>query len=239
MTVAVTARTAGKVTLNVIGDRLITTISQEVQPGVDADPRAGRPRLGQWRLRRRDAAAPARRGRRSACPAAPSACSGSRSTARRRRSRSSMTAAGTDRGPTRTLRVPVKVDGPCAGEEARVVVAAVDVGILNLTNYKPPAPDDYLSRPAPARRRNPRPLRPTDRRHAGHARPDPQRRRRAPRRTQGSPPTQPPLALYSGVVTVGRDGNAEVAFDIPDFAGRCASWRWPGARTRSAAPPAT
>ena len=32
-----------------------------------------------------------------------------------------------------------------AGEEARVVVAAVDVGILNLTNYKPPAPDDYFS----------------------------------------------------------------------------------------------
>ena len=29
------------------------------------------------------------------------------------------------------------------GEEARIVVAAVDVGILNLTNYKPPAPDDY------------------------------------------------------------------------------------------------
>ena len=23
------------------------------------------------------------------------------------------------------------------------MVAAVDVGILNLTNYKPPAPDDY------------------------------------------------------------------------------------------------
>ena len=32
---------------------------------------------------------------------------------------------------------------PRPGEEARVVVAAVDVGILNLTNYKPPAPDDY------------------------------------------------------------------------------------------------
>jgi uncharacterized protein YfaS (alpha-2-macroglobulin family) len=29
------------------------------------------------------------------------------------------------------------------GEDARIVVAAVDVGILNLTNYKPPAPDDY------------------------------------------------------------------------------------------------
>ena len=36
---------------------------------------------------------------------------------------------------------------------------------------------------------------------------------------QGSPPTQPPLALYSGVVTVGANGTAEVSFDIPDFAG--------------------
>src|SRR5262249_46850538 len=35
----------------------------------------------------------------------------------------------------------------------------------------------------------------------------------------GSPPTQAPLALYSGVVTVGPDGSAEVAFDIPAFAG--------------------
>ena len=39
--------------------------------------------------------------------------------------------------------MPVKVGGLAAGEEARIVVAAVDVGILNLTNYKPPAPDDY------------------------------------------------------------------------------------------------
>src|SRR5262249_9737138 len=36
---------------------------------------------------------------------------------------------------------------------------------------------------------------------------------------QAAPPTQPPLALYSGVVTVGSDGQAEVAFDIPEFAG--------------------
>ena len=45
--------------------------------------------------------------------------------------------------PNSALRIPVKVDGLAAGEEARIVVAAVDVGILNLTNYKPPAPDDY------------------------------------------------------------------------------------------------
>src|SRR5262249_17793088 len=36
---------------------------------------------------------------------------------------------------------------------------------------------------------------------------------------QGNPPSGPPLALYSGVVTVGNDGNAEVSFDIPEFAG--------------------
>ena len=38
-------------------------------------------------------------------------------------------------------------------------------------------------------------------------------------KTQGSPPTQPPLALYSGIVTVSADGSAEIAFDIPAFAG--------------------
>ena len=35
----------------------------------------------------------------------------------------------------------------------------------------------------------------------------------------GSPPTQAPLALYSGIVTVGHDGTAQVNFDIPAFAG--------------------
>ena len=34
MTVAVTARTAGRVTLHVYGDRLISTMSQDVTPGV-------------------------------------------------------------------------------------------------------------------------------------------------------------------------------------------------------------
>src|SRR5204862_1142247 len=34
-----------------------------------------------------------------------------------------------------------------------------------------------------------------------------------------TPPTQPPLALFSGVVSVKPDGTAEVSFDIPAFAG--------------------
>ena len=45
--------------------------------------------------------------------------------------------------PETTLRVPIKLAGLTPGEEARVVVSAVDVGILNLTNYKAPAPEDY------------------------------------------------------------------------------------------------
>src|SRR6201992_3773738 len=36
---------------------------------------------------------------------------------------------------------------------------------------------------------------------------------------QGSPPTQKPLALYSGIVTVASDGTAEISFEIPEFAG--------------------
>ncbi len=45
--------------------------------------------------------------------------------------------------PNTTMTIPVKIDGLAAGDDARIVIAAVDVGILNLTNYKPPAPDDY------------------------------------------------------------------------------------------------
>jgi uncharacterized protein YfaS (alpha-2-macroglobulin family) len=36
---------------------------------------------------------------------------------------------------------------------------------------------------------------------------------------RGSPPTQPPLALYSGIVSPGQDSTAEVSFDIPAFTG--------------------
>src|SRR4029453_4023744 len=45
--------------------------------------------------------------------------------------------------PNAPLTVPIKIAGLSAGEEAGGAVAPVDVGILNLTNSKPPAPDDY------------------------------------------------------------------------------------------------
>ena len=98
----------------------------------------------------------------------------------------------------------MKLGGLAAGEEARIVVAAVDVGILNLTNYKPPAPDDYYL---------------GQRRLTAEIRDlygqliDGMQGTRGQIRTggddgggalQGSPPTQKPLALYSGIV----DGQA-------------------------------
>ncbi len=36
---------------------------------------------------------------------------------------------------------------------------------------------------------------------------------------EGNLPTQPPLALFSGVVKVGADGAANVSFDLPAFNG--------------------
>ncbi len=43
--------------------------------------------------------------------------------------------------PRQPLEVAVNVAGAGVGQEAYVTVAAVDVGILNLTRYEPPAPD--------------------------------------------------------------------------------------------------
>ena len=99
------------------------------------------------------------------------------------------------------------------------ILAAVDVGILNLTNYKPPAPDDYYL----GQRRLTAEIRDLygqlidgmqgtrgQIRSGGDA---------GGAELQGSPPTQKPLALFSGIVSVGPDGSAEVSFDIPEFAG--------------------
>src|SRR6202035_526224 len=104
------------------------------------------------------------------------------------------------------------------GREARLLVPAVDVGILNLTNYKPPAPDDYFL----GQRRLT-----ADVRDLYGQLLDGMQGTGGQIRTggdggaelQAAPPTQPPLALYSGVIAVGRDGTAEVAFELPEFAG--------------------
>jgi uncharacterized protein YfaS (alpha-2-macroglobulin family) len=217
MTVAVTARSAGRVTLNIVGDRLITSVTQDVQPGL---ARVQVPVGRDWgsgayvvATLRRPLDTEARR--------MPGRAIGVQWFTVDRKARTlalDMQLPQLQR-PNTTLRIPVKIGGLTPGEDARLVVAAVDVGILNLTNYKPPAPDDYYL----GQRRLTSEIRDL----YGQLIDGMQATRgqikvggdAAAAELGASPPSGPPLALYSGLVTVKPDGTAEVAFDIPAFAG--------------------
>ena len=48
------------------------------------------------------------------------------------------------RGRARAMTLPVQLAGLAPGEEARVTVSAVDIGILNLTGFKTPDPGGYF-----------------------------------------------------------------------------------------------
>lgn len=217
MTVAVTARTAGKVTLAVISDRLITTTTTDVQAGTARLPLT----VGQDWGSGAYVVATLRRPLDTQAQRMPGRSIGVQWFAIDRKAKTlalDMRLPDLIR-PRTTLRVPLKVNGLNAGDEARVVVAAVDVGILNLTSYKPPSPENYYL----GQRRLSAELRDL----YGQLL-DGMQGTRGQIRTGGdsaattmgaTPPTQPPLALYSGVVTVGPDGAAEVAFEIPAFAG--------------------
>ena len=216
MTVAVTARTAGKVTLHVIGDRLASTVTQDVTAGTARL----RLRVGNDWGSGAYVVATLRRPLDARAERMPGRAIGVQwfSINRKARTLALDMPLPTLLRPNSALRIPVKVGGLAPGEDARIVVAAVDVGILNLTNYKPPAPDDYYL----GQRRLTADIRDLygqlidgmqgtrgQIRSGGDAAAE----------LQGSPPTQKPLALYSGIVTVKPDGTAEVVFDIPDFAG--------------------
>jgi len=217
MMVAVTARTAGKVTLNVIGDRLISTVTQDVPAGT---ARLRVPVGNDWGSGAY-VVATLRRPLDTQAERMPGRSIGVQWFAVNRKARTLALDLGLPQvmRPNSALRIPVKVGGLNPGEEARIVVAAVDVGILNLTGYKPPAPDDYYL----GQRRLT-----ADIRDLYGQLIDGMQGTRGQIKTggdagaaelQGSPPAQKPLALYSGIVTVKPDGTAEVVFDIPDFAG--------------------
>jgi uncharacterized protein YfaS (alpha-2-macroglobulin family) len=216
MTVAVTARTAGKITLNVIGDRLVSTVTQDVVAGT---ARLRVPVGNDWGSGAY-VVATLRRPLDSQAECMPGRAIGVEwfSVNRKARTLAIDMSLPTLLRPNSALRIPMKVGGLNPGEEARIVVAAVDVGILNLTGYKPPAPDDYYL----GQRRLT-----ADIRDLYGQLIDGMQGARGQIKTggdaavelQGSPPTQKPLALYSGIVSVNADGTAEVVFDIPDFAG--------------------
>jgi uncharacterized protein YfaS (alpha-2-macroglobulin family) len=218
MNVAVTARSAGRLTLNVFTDRLVA--SQSLDVAAAGVVKAGVPVGKDWgtgaylvATLRRPLDAPAQR--------MPGRAIGVQWFSIDRSARTlavKLTLPATMR-PDSALDIPVQIGGLKAGEQARLVVAAVDVGILNLTNYKPPAPDDYYL----GQRRLTAEVRDLygqlidgmqgvrgQIRSGGDM---------AGAELSGSPPAQAPLSLYSGLVTVGADGMANVHFDIPAFAG--------------------
>jgi len=129
------------------------------------------------------------------------------------------------------LFVPVKLTGLKAGEEAYVTLAAVDLGILNLTRFSTPAPENWFY----AQRRMGLEIRDFYGRLI-----DGMRAERGSLRSggdggadmgmQGSPPVEATVAEFSGIVRVGEDGTATVSFDIPDFNGtvRVMAVAWSG-----------
>lgn len=139
--------------------------------------------------------------------------------------------------PRQVLSVPVKINGLTAGQEAFVTVAAVDAGILNLTRYEAPQPDSYFF--------GQRQLGTEVRDLYGFLIDGMQGTRGAIRsggdggavRLEGAPPTQEPLAVYSGVVKVGPDGVAQVEIPLPAFNGtvRVMATAWTADRAGHAA----
>src|SRR5438309_4472028 len=216
MVVSVNARSAGKLTIHVLGDRLLTTQSIDIKEGtaqvripVGKDWGTGAYVVATLR-RPLDAAALRMPGR-----AIGLKWFGIDKKTRTLEVKLSPPALVR---PNSSLKIPVKLGGLNPGEDAKVVVAAVDVGILNLANYKSPAPDDYYL--------GQRQMTSEIRDLYGQLIDGMQGTRGqiksggdAGAELQGSPPTQKPLALYSGIVTVGADGTAEINFDIPEFAG--------------------
>jgi alpha-2-macroglobulin len=121
--------------------------------------------------------------------------------------------------PRRTLTIPLTIAGLRPGEEAYVTVAAVDVGILNLTRFKSPDPQPYFfgQRQLSSEIRDVYGLlidgmqgtRGTIR-SGGDA---------AAGAPDGNRPTQEPMARFSGIVKIEADGTAKVSFELPSFNG--------------------
>ncbi|MCR9139808.1 MAG: alpha-2-macroglobulin family protein [Alphaproteobacteria bacterium] len=121
--------------------------------------------------------------------------------------------------PNSTLDIPVAVSGSAIAEGAHIVVAAVDVGILNLTRYEPPNPVNWYF----GQRRMGVELRDL----YGQLIDGSQGVSGAIRTggdgpglaIKGSPPKEKLVALYSGIVQLDSDGQARIALDIPQFNG--------------------
>jgi len=122
--------------------------------------------------------------------------------------------------PRSQLNVGIDVAGLSEGDTAYVTLAAVDVGILNLTGFDSPDPESHYfgQRRLGVEMRDiyGRLLDGTNGalgtvRSGGDA--------MSGMRMQSPPPTEELLAYFQGPVQLGPDGRAEVTFDLPSFNG--------------------
>jgi alpha-2-macroglobulin len=125
--------------------------------------------------------------------------------------------------PRTKLSVPMTLGNIPTGESAFVTLAAVDVGVLNVTGFTPPDADGWFY----GQRRLAIELRDiygqlingslgnTGVIRSGGGDED----AGAALNTKGSPPTAEVVALFSGIVSVGPDGKAVITFDVPEFNG--------------------
>ncbi len=120
------------------------------------------------------------------------------------------------RGP---LDIGMTIANLKPGEEAYVTVAAVDVGILNLTAFKTPDPDAWYF----GQRSLGMEVRDLYGQLIDRTQGVPGRIRTGGDAggvgTKGPPPTEKLVAFYSGIVKVDKDGHAAISFDVPDFNG--------------------
>jgi len=122
--------------------------------------------------------------------------------------------------PRAPLDVALQVDGIAPGETAHVTIAAVDLGILNLTGFKAPDPSGYYF----GQRRLGMGLRDVYGRlidgmngamgqvRSGGDGADGMR-------LQSPPPTEDLVTFFSGPLDVGADGRVTTTLDIPAFNG--------------------
>ena len=120
--------------------------------------------------------------------------------------------------PMEALDIPLRITGLQPGEEAYVVAAAVDAGILSLTRFKPPAPEDrFYGKTKLGMEIRDLYGRLIDGMQgvAGKIRSGGD----GGLEVSGSPPVEKPLARFSGLIKVAADGTATLRFDIPAFTG--------------------
>ncbi|RMD91731.1 MAG: alpha-2-macroglobulin family protein [Alphaproteobacteria bacterium] len=126
---------------------------------------------------------------------------------------------GAEAEPRGSLDVALRVEGVQPGETAWATIAAVDLGILNLTGFEPPDPVGHCF----GQRRLGVEIRDVygrlidglngalgEVRSGGDG---------ALRQTTSAPPPEELVAFFSGPVQVGADGYARARFDLPAFNG--------------------